>query len=259
MSPHCISIVTPSYNQGRFIEQTIQSVISQDIGCAEYIIMDGASTDETPGVLGRYAAHPRVTRVICQKDRGQADALVKGFALCTSPILGWINSDDLLAPGALKEVVSTFAEHPEVDVVVGRVCSINSRGEDMGLLPRAEMSVRDWRRTTMSIQQPCTFFRAEAYRRVGGIDPGIHHVMDYDLFMRIALAGGVFHYLPDVLAHFRFHADSKTVGTPWKLWREEWIVFRRNGGRPFSAFYYWKSREILSCIIKRKLLKIRHF
>lgn len=254
-----LSIVTPSYNQGRYIERTIQSVIGQDAAPLEYIIVDGASTDTTPEVLARYATHPRLARIVCEKDRGQSDALAKGFALCTAPILGWINSDDLLARGALGIVLSAFAAHPEADVVVGRVRAINSRDEDLGMLARTEMSAQDWSRTTMAIQQPCTFFRAEAYQRVGGINSSIHHVMDYDLFMRFALAGCVFNYVPEVLAHFRFHNDSKTVGTPWKLWREELAVFRHYGGRPFSPFYYWKAREILSFLIKRKLLNRRRY
>ena len=254
-----ISLVTPSYNQGAYIEATLRSIIEQDIEGLEYIVVDGASTDDTPAILDRYADHPRIARLIREPDRGQTDALIKGFAACTAPILGWLNSDDLLEPGALKAVCAAFQEHPEADVVSGRLRFINSRGEDLGLAPRNEMSARDWLRAPMAISQPCTFYRAAAFHRVGGLDPSIHHVMDYDLFMRLALDGSVFHYIPDTLASFRMHDASKTIGTPWKLWREEQVVFRRHGGRPFTPFYYWKSREFLSFCIKRKLLKLRRY
>lgn len=254
-----VSVVTPSYNQGRFVERTIRSVIEQDVQALEYVIVDGASSDETREILCRYAGHPRIAKIVCEPDRGQTDALVKGFDCCHGAILGWLNSDDLLEAGALTSVCAAFAAHPEADVVVGRLRFVNSRGEDLGLAPRKEMTPRDWRHTTMAIGQQCTFFKATAFRRVGGLDPSIHHVMDYDLFMRLALAGCVFHYIPDVLASFRLHDASKTIGTPWKLWREEWTVFRRHGGRPWSAFYYWKGREILSFLVKRKLLRLRRY
>ncbi len=254
-----ISIVTPSYNQGVYIEQTVRSVIDQAGENLEYVVVDGGSTDHTKDVLARLEGHPRVSRIISEPDRGQTDALIKGFAACTGDVFGWLNSDDLLTPGALETVCAAFREHPDADVVCGRIRFINSRGEDLGLAPRTPMRAHDWLRTTMAISQQCTFFRAAAYRRVGGLDPTIHHVMDYDLFMRLALQGCAFHYIPETLALFRLHDTSKTIGTPWKLWREELRVFRRHGGHPFSPFYYWKAREVLSFFIKRKLLKLRRY
>lgn len=254
-----ISIVTPSYNQGAYLEQTIQSVIGQDYEALEYQVVDGGSTDDTPAILARYQGHPRVRRIVSEPDDGQTDALIKGFDHCRGQVLGWLNSDDLLEAGALSRVARVFREDPSADVVVGRLRFINPEGREIRIAPRQEMDARDWLRTTMAIGQQCTFFSSAAYRRVGGLDRSIHHVMDYDLFMRMALAGCRFVYIPDVLASFRFHDVSKTIGTPWKLWREELTVFRRHGGRPFSPFYYWKAREIVGFFVRQVILRRRRY
>ena len=254
-----ISIVTPSFNQGAYIEKTIRSVIDQDYEHLDYVIMDGASTDGTCDILKIFQWHPRVRHIVSEPDRGQTDALIKGFALSRGEILGWLNSDDLLEPGALKVVARTFLMFPDADVVVGMLRFNDPDGREIRVAPRKEMTVNDWRTTTMAIGQQCTFFRASVFQRLGGLNPSIHHVMDYDLFMRMAVAGYKFVYIPDLLASFRFHPDSKTIGTPWKLWREEFKVFRRHGGRLFSSFYYWKLREIVAFFIRQKLLRRRRY
>jgi glycosyltransferase involved in cell wall biosynthesis len=250
-----LSLVTPSFNQGRYLAATLRSVLDQDYDRFEYVVVDGASTDDTVGILDRYAAHPRLTCLIREPDRGQTDALLKGFACCTGEVLGWLNSDDLLEPGALRAVAEAFRAAPEAAVVTGNLRFIDGQGRGLGSARRRRMSPRDWLTTPMAIYQPSTFFKADAYRSVGGLDPAIRHCMDYDLFMRLASRGYTFVYIDAVLASFRFHDRSKTVSAPWRLWREELSIFRRHGGRPFSAFYYWKAREIGRFFLARLRLK----
>lgn len=249
-----ISIVTPSYNQGKFIEKTILSIISQNYSNLEYIIVDGASTDKTKQILAKYARHPRIKRIISEHDNGQTDALIKGFKECTGDILGWINSDDLLGENVLATVAQTFRDHPRADVVVGKLEIINSRGKHIKICQRKEMSRRDWLTTTMFIQQPCTFFTKRVYDGVGGLDPKLEYAMDYDLFLKFVLSDKRFYYINDVLASFRLHDSSKTVALPWKQSLENVRVFLKYSRKPLAPFYYFEIKKILAWLIKQKIL-----
>jgi len=251
-----ISIITPSYNQGKFVKETILSIIDQNYPNLEYIIMDGNSTDETIDVLNSFKNNKHITKIIVEKDKGQVDALVKGFKMATGDILGWINSDDKLEDGALNKIANKFMTDPNLQILVGLQRNIDENGKSLGIAKRKIMLNEDWLRMPMSINQPPTFFRSEVYKSIGGINPNLEYSMDHDLFMRFAKNKYNWAYIDEVLAQFRYHSNSKTVALPHRQWKEEFKVFKMNGGKKFSPFYYWKFREIMSFIIKQKILKI---
>lgn len=251
-----ITVITPSYNQGKFIRETILSIIEQNYSNLEYIIVDGNSTDETIDILNSFKNDKRITKIIVEKDKGQVDALLKGFKMATGDIFGWINSDDKLEEGALSKVATKFITDHNVQILVGLQRNIDENGRSLGIAKRKIMSNKDWLRMPMSINQPPTFFKSEVYRSVGGLNPILEYSMDYDLFMRFAKNNYKWKYIDEVLAQFRYHSNSKTVSLPNRQWKEEFKVFKMNGGNRYSPFYYWKFREIFSFIIKQKIFRI---
>jgi glycosyltransferase involved in cell wall biosynthesis len=218
-----ISIVTPSYNQGEFLEEAILSVLDQGYSNLEYLILDGGSTDNSLETLNKYEGHLSWWR--SHPDDGQAAALQEGFDIATGEILNWLNSDDRLAPGALQAVADTYVDHgPEV-VVAGGCRVFGSAQEPMihwpsfqrefnepEPMPVPEMldMARHWFPGEF-FYQPEVFFPASAYRSVGGIDPTIYYTMDYDLWMRFALAGLQVVVLDKTLAEYREHPGQKTA------------------------------------------------
>lgn len=201
-----ISVVTPSFNQGVFIEHTINSVLSQDSVDLEYIVVDGVSTDGTQEILERYRC--RLSQLIIEPDRGQADALRKGFGVATGDVLCYLNSDDVFLPGALQKVVLAFQKHPDVDVIYGNRLFIDAKGKitrSWILPPHSDYLMSRWD----FIPQENCFWRREAMSRVGGIDPSYQFAMDYDLFTRM-MKDSRFRHVHDFFAAFRVHRDAKT-------------------------------------------------
>ena len=212
-----ISIVTPSYNQGRFIEQTILSVLHQNYPNVEYIVMDGGSTDETNEVLERY--RHRISMVVSEPDRGQSHAINKGMARASGEIVTWLNSDDMLAPGALAAMAMAFA-HSGADMVAG-ICRLYRDGQLVGqhLTACAEGPLRldhlldlegSWNAGKF-FHQPEVMFTREMWERAGGhVREDLHYSMDYELWLRFAHAGAVIHVVGRPMAWFRVHEDQKT-------------------------------------------------
>ncbi len=209
-----VTIVTPSYNQGTFIERTVRSVLAQrgDFDL-EYLVLDGGSTDETLAILRRYEDRLRWSS---EPDRGQSDAINKGFRRATGDVLGWLNSDDVYEPGALQAVVTAlrdsgrrwgFGECRIIDEDDREVRSAIARYKTWAArrYSRAGLVARNF------IAQPATFFRRDLLDEVGPIDETLHLAMDYDLWLRFArVAEPVF--VPAPLAAFRWHGRSKTGG-----------------------------------------------
>lgn len=201
-----ISIVTPSYNQGRFIERTIRSVTGQGYPRLEYILMDGGSTDETMRIVERYRAE--LSYIVSAADAGQADALASGFGRSSGDIMAWLNSDDMLAPGTLDFVDAFFRENPEVDAIYSHRLTVdeNDRVKWYWLLPPHSsrlMEIRDF------IPQETCFWRRSLYDRSGGLDRSLQFAMDYDLFLRF-METGRFARVNAFLGAFREHPDAKT-------------------------------------------------
>lgn len=206
--PLKLSIVTPSYNTGAYLAPAIESVLDQDWPNSEYWVMDGGSTDNSVEILQR--AGPRV-KWVSEKDKGQSDAINKGFARATGDVFSWLNSDDTYTPGAFRAAMDFFAANPDVDMVYGDANYIDVRGNLISRCVHIEpYSKRRLFHYSDFIVQPATFFRRRAFEAVGGVDVSIHWAMDYDLWLKMA---GKFKiaYLPRVLANFRWLADNKTA------------------------------------------------
>ncbi len=204
-----ISIITPSLNQGQYIERTIRSVLSQDVDGLEYFVIDGGSTDETLSVLERYNNQ---LSWISEKDDGHSDAINKGILRSSAPIIGWLNSDDIYYPGALRTVLNYFDEYPEVDVIYGDAYHIDQNDEIIEKYPTEDWN---WDRLleTCYISQPATFLRREVIDRHGLLDIRLRYSMDYEYWLRLGKAGVSFAHVPQVLAATRLHETAFTISS----------------------------------------------
>lgn len=219
--PLVISVVTPSYNQGEFLEETLVSVLSQEGDFfLDYLVIDGGSTDESLEIIRRFAeqiengkwpVHCQGLRFrwVSERDRGQADAVMKGFRLAEGEIWAWLNSDDVYLPGTLRVVSSFFREHSETGLLYGGAYYCDSSGVIDGRYPTSEFDLMKLAWFNFFCQ-PSTFFRKHVFDAVGGLDCSLHYAMDYDLFIRIAKRYCC-RYIPEVLSKYRLHEKAKTV------------------------------------------------
>lgn len=233
-----IAMVTPSYNQACYLKQAIRSVLDNGYPFLEYAVVDGGSRDETPLILERYGH--RLAYWVSEPDGGQSHAIQKGFERVSGEIMGYLNSDDMLLPGALGLVADHFAAHPEVDVVYGHRILINDAGLEIGRWILPPHSNEATRRADY-IPQETLFWRSELYRRIGGIDTSFRFAMDWDLILRFQAAGAIFHRLPYFLACFRVHESQKTHCIRESIGAAEVDLLReRELGKDRSA---WSVRE----------------
>lgn len=250
-----VTIITPSFNQAPYLEATIQSVLSQDYPHIEYMIVDGGSSDGSVDIIKEYEA--RLAWWVSEKDKGQTDAINKGFARAKGEILAWINSDDTYEPGAVNAAVKYLQEHPEVGMVYGDCNFINESGRVIGKFSSAQTNYRLLRQGYVHIPQQTMFFRVDLWNQVGPLDPSFYFAMDYDLWTRIA-AGAEIKYVPQTWANFRLHTSGKTIAADDRCWPEMIRVHYRDGGSFFSiivAKYYirkliapiwnWRRRRML--------------
>lgn len=229
-----VSIVTPSYNQGEYLEETIRSVLEQDYINLEYIIVDGGSTDNSLAIIRKYA--DRLAWWVSEPDRGQTEAINKGFARARGEIFAWLNSDDTYLPGAVSEAVSYLEAHPNTGMVYGDANLIDERGSLIGKFPARQTDYRRLRRGYVHIPQQAAFFRARLWREVGPLDPTFYFAMDYDLWVRIAKVAPI-DYSRQLWANFRLHGGAKSVATDERCWPEMLRVHRREGGSRLSWIF----------------------
>lgn len=228
-----VTIVTPSFNQDHYLPRTIESVLAQGYPCLEYIVQDGASTDNTPAILEQYRS--RLARANSAPDGGQADAINKGFQQSSGEIMAWLNSDDMLLPGALAYVVNYFQTHPHVDVVYGHRVIVDENDLEIGrwMLLEHDESILAW---ADYVPQETLFWRRSLWQKVGGyVDTSYQFAIDWELLLRFQKAGATFVRLPRFLAAFRVHDLQKTSALLNTLGQEEMTRLRTAAhGRPVS-------------------------
>jgi glycosyltransferase involved in cell wall biosynthesis len=223
-----ITVVTPSYNQAGFLDQTIRSVLSQRGHAHEYFVVDGGSTDGSVEVIRRYEG--RIDWWVSEKDRGQADAIAKGFGRASGDVLGWLNSDDVYLPGALEAVGRAFDAHPEWDALTAYHVRVDAQSRVVSAhrIPRQSVGRARW--GVHPVNQQTCFFRRSLYERVGGIDLSLHCVLDTELWLRMFDTGARWGLVPTYLAAFRVHATAK--GSSWQeLYAKEEQMLRERYAR----------------------------
>lgn len=211
-----VSIVTPSYNQGQFIERTLRSVASQTGAEIEHVVFDGGSKDGTVDILKAFV--PPV-RWVSQKDNGQTDAVNKGIRATDGEIIGWLNSDDIYYPGAVACVVAFLEQNPDVDVVYGLADHIGLDDVAFEDYPTEPWNLERLKETCF-ICQPALFLRRRVVEQHGLLDESLHFCMDYAYWLRLGKAGVRFALLPEKLAGSRLYADNKTLGSRVKVHAE---------------------------------------
>lgn len=224
-----VSIVTPSYNQGRFIKRTLQSVASQTVPDAEieHVVFDGGSTDETVEVLKRYGDR---VRWVSKKDKGQTDAVNQGINATDGEIIGWLNSDDIYYPGTIARVVDYFEAHPDIDMVYGMADHIDLEDRPFEAYPTEPWDFERLQETCF-ICQPALFFRRRVVEQHGLLDESLHYCMDYEYWLRLGKARVKFGYLEEKLAGSRLYADNKTLGARVKVHKEINDMFKKLFGK----------------------------
>jgi glycosyltransferase involved in cell wall biosynthesis len=238
-----VTIVTPSYNQGDFIRNTIESVLSQDYPHLEYIVMDGGSTDQTAAVVAEYVSR---LKWISEKDRGQSHAINKGFSMAGGEIVAWLNSDDILLPGAVARAVKAFGEAPPgVGAIYGEGYLMDRNGRITGRFP-ATGPFNLWRLAYLSdyVLQQSTFFRRAAVAEVGGLDESLHYAMDWDLLIRLGKRFGL-HYVTEYFGVLREYPEAKTSAGGGARIEEIRRVLERHTGFSRAPGYWMYGMEML--------------
>ena len=224
-----ISIVTPSYNQGQFLEETIRSVLLQNYPNLEYIIMDGGSTDNSVEIIEKYS--PWLHYWINEPDKGHSSAINKGFNKATGSLYAYINSDDFYEPHVFSVIASAFAENPSLDLVAG-VCTIFDQEREKRLFhPLWPDHLSEYVRTTFSstFGQPASFWTKDIYGKAGGFDESLSFCFDREFFLKVGLAGAKTKMIPSKIARFREHGQSKSVTQAARFHEESIIILDRYG------------------------------
>jgi glycosyltransferase involved in cell wall biosynthesis len=238
--PLSVSIITPSYNQGRYLERTIRSVLEQRRPF-EYLVMDGGSRDESVEILQRYSAE---LQWVSEPDRGQADAVNKGLARATGEIIGWLNSDDIFYPGAVAAAVDFLTRRPEIDVVYGNGNHIDEQDRVIEPYPTEDWDFERLKERCF-LCQPAVFFRRRLVDRFGPLGVHWRYALDYEYWLRLGKSGVRFARLGALLAGSRLHPDTKTLGSRVKVHAEINDMLRSLLGRAPDRWLYNYAHAVL--------------
>jgi GT2 family glycosyltransferase len=227
-----ISIVTPSYNQGKYLEPTIKSVLEQGYPRIEYLVVDGASTDDSVEIIKRHSIENQQQAVglqsrtidwwVSEKDKGQGDAINKGLARAQGDIVAWLNSDDYYLPDTISAVVKVFEQNPEVVMIYGDMLAVDEYGHTLNHLKYKQLSLQDLLCFRI-IGQPSVFFRREVLEKTGGLDTTFHFLLDHHLWIRIAQHGKILH-VDQTWAAARYHAEAKNRAKAAEFGREAFRI-----------------------------------
>ncbi len=215
-----VSIITPSYNQAAYLEQTILSVVNQDYPRIEYIVADGASTDGSLEIIKKYES--KFSFWVSEKDRGQADAINKGFARATGDIIAWLNSDDYYLPGAVGAAVRVFEENPDVVLAYGDMLAVDERGKTFNTLSYKQLALEDLL-CFQIIGQPAVFMRRSALQKTNGLNLDFHYLLDHLLWIQIAKHGKILH-VDQTWSAARYHAEAKNRAKAAEFGREAFRI-----------------------------------
>lgn len=252
-----VTVVTPSYNQGQFLEKTIKSVINQTYGNVEYIIIDACSTDKTVEILEKYKNHPKVSKIVVEKDNGQTDAINKGFKMATGDIVGWINSDDMLYPTIIEKTVAAFKNNPSLGITIGDILLIDEHGNSIKKRNGFPKFGYNYLLNTFyyTLQQG-SFYLKEAVEKSGYLETTLNYCMDLDIYLKI-LSEYEGCYLNTTAGYFRRMGGTKTATGDIDFLREILSTLKRFKSYPLSENMrriYWR---ILKLKIKSILMKLR--
>lgn len=248
-----VSIITPSYNQGQFLEETIQSVLNQDYSNIEYIVIDGLSVDNTKDIIKKY--ENRLTYWVSEPDKGQTDAIIKGFQMAKGKYITWLCSDDVLEPSMVSVSVAFLEANPQVSMTFGNRIRYDAKSNIIGFQQCAQF--RSWYlRWGFAIPQETCMIRRQAYNNCGGLDISLHMAMDFDLFCKLSRVGEI-HHIPAFLGRFRSHHTNKSTifssqvqstgfssGAPQELS----LVYQKHFQEKFKA-WKWKYFNILEFVL----------
>jgi len=222
-----VSVITPSFNQARYLEATIQSVLSQDYAPIEYILIDGASTDGSTAIIRKYEDH--FAYWVSEKDNGQAEAINKGLSRAKGEIVAWLNSDDYYLPNTVSAAVRVFESNPNVVMVYGDMLAVDEQGQTINILKYRQLSLEDLL-CFQIIGQPSVFFRRAALEKTGLLDTSLHFLLDHHLWIRIAQQGKILH-IPQTWSAARYHAEAKNRAKAAEFGREAFRILDWTKGR----------------------------
>jgi len=226
-----VSIITPSFNQGKFINETLRSVLMQDYPHIEYIVIDGASTDNSVEVIKQY--RQRLAYFVSEKDKGQSDAINKGFSKANGEIIAWINSDDVYTEQAVSRAVEALGQYPDCGFVFGNVLSMDMQSEIFNTMTFGDWGLHDLMRFKI-ISQPGVFMRKKALDAVGYLNPDYHYLMDHHLWLKIAAKFPV-QYNNEFWAAARYHPEAKNLTGGAHYGREAFKLYEWMKAQPELA------------------------
>ena len=252
-----ISIIIPSYNQGEYIEETIQSILKQTYKNIELIIVDGNSTDNTQKILNKYKSMKNI-KIIIEPDKGQSDAINKGFKIAKGELVGWVNSDDLLDKDCVEKVIEVYKNNPDVAIICGNIMLIDSKGNNIKEVKANSISYEYLLNNNPDVNQQGSFYNADLLKKVGYLDENIHYTMDYDLWLRLLKEEDSIIIINDILSSFRLHNQSKTSGggTFFKFWNNIFQIRKeKHGCRGIKKIHFVYSYRIIKAIFRKVLNK----
>jgi len=261
--PPLVSIITPSFNQVCYLEQTIQSVLGQNYARLEYLLVDGASTDGSLEIIHQYT--DKLAWWVSEPDTGQAAAINKGLRRAQGEYVAWLNSDDIYLPGAIERAVSVFEKDPGIGLVFGDVLAIDQNGQTTNRLRYGDWSLPELMAFRV-IGQPSVFMRRSVLEQAGFLDASYHYLLDHQLWLRMAQLAQI-HHIPAMVSAARFHPESKNVAQAARFGEEafrilEWMETQsalvpmlsennsciKAGAWRLSAFYLLDGGQAGACL-----------